>query len=185
MEKIIIINGKETDYLCNDLGQVFSLKRGHKLELTYNLLWHGYYMCYLYVDGKRHDLLLHRIIASTFVSNPSNKKQVNHKNGIKTDNRAVNLEWVSQSQNIKHAYDNKLMTKTFKDCYNALLSEEQVRQIRIMIKNKMKQRSIANIFNVSEQIISRIKRNKGYVGVGIISKGEAIDVNTLEINPYK
>ena len=77
------------------------------------------------------------------------------------------------------------MTKTFKDCYNALLSEEQVRQIRIMIKNKMKQRSIANIFNVSEQIISRIKRNKGYVGVGIISKGEAIDVNTLEINPYK
>ena len=49
----------------------------------------------------------------------------------------------------------------------------------------MKQSSIANIFNVSEQIISRIKRNKRYVGVGIISKGEAIDVNILDINPYK
>ena len=185
MEKRIIINGKETDYLCNDLGQVFSLKRGHKLELKYNILWHGYYMCYIYVDGKRHDLLLHRIIASAFINNEANKKQVNHKNGIKSDNRAENLEWVSQSENIKHAYDNKLMKKTFKDCYNALLCEEQVREIRIMIKNKIKQRVIAKTFNVGEQIISRIKHNKGYVGIGLIEKGEAIDVNTLETNPYK
>lgn len=54
-----------------------------------------------------------------------------------------------------------------------------------MLLKKIKQRDIAKKFNVGEQIISRIKHNKGYIGVGLIEKGEAIDVNTLSENPYK
>lgn len=57
-------------------------------------------------DGKRRTLKFHRIIAQTFIPNPNNYPQVNHKNGIKDDNQVENLEWVSNSKNIQHAIEN-------------------------------------------------------------------------------
>jgi hypothetical protein len=54
--------------------------------------------------------LVHRLIAQAFIPNPLSKKQVNHKNGNKVDNRIENLEWVTQEENMQHAYDTGLKT---------------------------------------------------------------------------
>lgn len=165
--KKVIINNVESEYLVDELGNVYSNKFERMNILRYNNIRGGYKMCHMYLNGIKQSILVHRVVAEAFIPNPLNKPQVNHKNGIKTDNRAENLEWVTQSENIKHAYDNKLMIKTHKECWNALLDENQVHEIRLLINKKIKQREIAKSYNVSEQTISSIKHNRIYIGIGL------------------
>lgn len=63
----------------------------------------GYFMKGLWKDGVKKYETIHRIVATAFIPNPDNLEQINHKNGIKTDNRADNLEWVSRKYNAIHA----------------------------------------------------------------------------------
>jgi hypothetical protein len=59
---------------------------------------------YIRYSYKGKSLNIHRMIAEKFIPNPENKKEVNHINGNRTDNRIENLEWVTKSENAKHAY---------------------------------------------------------------------------------
>jgi hypothetical protein len=74
---------------------------------------------------------VHRIVAQTFIPNPLNKLEVNHKNGKKCDNRVENLEWATTFENAHHAIDNGLTTvRNGELCTFSKLKESDILDIR-------------------------------------------------------
>lgn len=103
------IAGCEGSYEASSLGNVRSLpridSRGNRSSGKILRPFRDGNKGYVAVDLHNKRTKLHRIIAQTFIANPENKGQVNHKNGNPADNRAENLEWVTGQENIRHSYD--------------------------------------------------------------------------------
>lgn len=92
---------------CED-GNIFSRFSNRLLTTQKNS--NGYLAVVLCTgDGYKRTIMVHRLIAIAFIPNTENKPEVNHINGIKYDNRVVNLEWNTKSENIKHAIRTGLM----------------------------------------------------------------------------
>lgn len=116
------IKGYKGLYQVSNLGNVKSLDRivhtktGNQkwkskvISKSIFGLYYGFNIC---KNGKKKKIHFHRLVAQAFLPNPNNKKEVNHINGDKLDNRVENLEWVTRQENAKHAYDTGLINVDF------------------------------------------------------------------------
>lgn len=81
------------------------------------------------IDGKHYYEMAHRVVARHFIGAIPKGKQVNHKNGIRFDNRAENLEYVTPSQNLIHA-SRILKSLGGENQWKSKLTDEQVKEMR-------------------------------------------------------
>lgn len=155
MEKLI--NGFCGNYSVSSTGQIKRVSTGR--VLIGGLDRAGYKQHILCALGVRKRIYAHVAVAKAFLDKKHGKKQVNHKNGIKTDNKVTNLEWCTAKENVEHAVKMGLRGRG-----NAHLTEREVMRIRKML-GKIKQKNIANMFGVGESTIAMISsgRNWGHL----------------------
>lgn len=89
-------------YYASDDGKIYSNCSGELFELKPRPIYSGYMYVTLYENKRRHYCRVHRIIAQTFLDNPHNLPEVNHKDENKQNNAVYNLEWCSRSYNKKY-----------------------------------------------------------------------------------
>ena len=109
---------------------------------------------YIRVNLQGRKTMLHRVIAEAYLGKPKKNYQVNHKNGIKTDNRIENLEWVTPSENLLHAY-RELGRKA------AFEGKRMPEEIKKKISKSNKGRKIPELI--------RIKNSESHKGHGLLA----------------
>lgn len=157
--------GYEENYEVSSLGRIRN-KRNEVMKP--NLREDGYLWIYLASKTSPNNTSVHRLVAKTFITNPDNKPQVNHKDGNKINNCIENLEWVTGSENVRHAYANGLIAdkspegianivsesrKTLKRCCNIpIICENTGREFESM-------HHAAIYYDVDDTTIQNIVRN--------------------------
>jgi hypothetical protein len=146
-------------YLVTRDGVIFNKKSNRRIKCFTRK--DGYQQCTLRQNKKPKIVYIHRIVAIQFLINDEARWQVNHKNGIKNDNRVENLEWVTPSENTIHAYKTGLKTPKL-SAYekvaisNRVVSEDEENIIKEMAKHGHSFRHIGRALGYHHKTISGI-----------------------------
>ena len=145
------------NYMISNRGEVFSLSHAKLLKPFQNP--NGYIYITLSKHGKTKCIKVHRLVAEYFVYNPDKKEYVNHKDGNKSNNYMTNLEWVTASENQKHAARNGLIYfHRGTSHHNSKLKPGDVIKIRDMYDKNIPHKEIADRFNINRRYVGTIGR---------------------------
>lgn len=123
----------------------------------------GYFIGGVSLMNKMFCYKIHRLVAEHFLPKIEGKNHVNHKNGIKTDNRVENLEWVTNQENARHAFQNGLsFNPKGEKARNVKITEIQAKEIISLIKRGFKRKEIQLKTKVSQKIIDNIIYNNSW-----------------------
>lgn len=148
------IPGFEKYGKVSNLGRVWS-SRG-KMRTTF-VAKNGYER--VGFCGGKHTIAVHKLVALAFCDGYKDGLCVNHKDGNKLNNMASNLEWVTHSENIKHAFATGLK---FPAKPNMIISDKDFERVIERVKSGEKQNAIAKEYGVTHSAISkRLKEWKG------------------------
>ena len=149
-------------YLISNYGRVWS-KRGERVLKTW-ISNCGYELVGLTVNSKTTKVSIHRLVAKHFIPNHNNKEQVNHIDGNKINNKAQNLEWSTQSENMRHANKNGLTRdRKGNNSFYHKVNEDDVLKIRKMYATgNYLMREIAEMYGVTRHTIGKIIRRKNW-----------------------
>jgi hypothetical protein len=148
------------NYEVSNLGNVKSTAKGIILSPC---MKNRYLAVCLHNKPVKKTMRIHKLVMNTFVGIAEGGIQVNHKNGIKTDNRLENLEYTTPLQNVRHSLEIGLRKRSLLPKREPLsrrprkLKPENVREIRLLLSSGKTNKFIAEQFGVSHQIISSIK----------------------------
>jgi len=155
MEEVLIpiYDGK---YEISNFGNLYSNARKTRIQLAGKIHKEGYREFIIRIDNKPIYLYAHRLVAQNFIDNPENYSQVNHKDGNKLNNHVDNLEWVTSTENLIHARDNKLLS-------TCKINMESAREIRRLRKLGTPIKVLESMFGIKKTQIGYIIQNKRWV----------------------
>ena len=165
-------------YAITNMGRVWSYpkrcKHGRKTGKWLSPVNHrnGYLQIVFSKNGERKKYLIHRLVAFTFLPCEKNGLEINHKNGIRNDNRVENLEWVTRQQNNFHAYRVLGRINSNRQREVASLCGKKLRKLKIDIANEIRDKyrmqnismkTLGELYSLSASNIYNIIRRKSYV----------------------
>lgn len=170
-------------YSVTDTGDVYSTRRGRRVQLMPWRMRHGHLVVSLRSRGKTIKTLVHRLVAFLFIGPPGEGQEVRHLNGNPADNRVTNLAWGTHAENmadmVRHGrtntrpemrctrprgdrHPNRLRPETLvrgASHPSAKLTEEQAREILRRVGCGESQASLAREFGVTKTLVNRMKKN--------------------------